>query len=180
MARLESGERVVVFIITIAVPAIVVWFWIGDKPGAEIRALASLGAAFIAVFIVFFWNVIRLPAVLAAEQEAEIARLAEQGETAETMKHRREAIGQLLAEANGLASAFCSEQPVEPIIAAVDDWRKRAAKFADIDLDGANRALLWSDAGIVCSIPNLPEDRSGRWLWITYRAIRLQKIIETL
>lgn len=180
MARLESGERVVVFVITIAVPAIAVWFWIGDKPGAEIRALASLGAAFIAVFIVFFWNVIRLPAVLAAEQEEEIARLAEQGETAETIKRRRDAIGQLLVEANGLAGAFCTEQPIELIIAAVDDWRNRTVAFADESLDGAHRALLWSDTGIVCGMPALPEERLGRWRWITYRAIRLQKIIETV
>lgn len=180
LVRWESWERIVVFLIVLAVTFGVSWWLIGDHNGAALRALASLGATSIAVLCLFFWNLIKLPSVMDSEQKAEIVKLAADRETEASLKLRREGLGDLLAEANGLARAFCSDHPVEPIIAAVDDWSARATLFAEHNLDGAHRALLWSDAGILSGEPTIDEERKGRWRWIHYRAIRLQEIIKTL
>ena len=180
LVRWESWERIVVFLIILAVTFSVSWWLIGDHNGAALRAFASLGATLIAVFCLFLWNVIKVPSVIHAEQKAEIAELAADREAQEVLKSRREALGQLLAEANELARAFCSDQQIEPIIAAVGDWLGRANLFAEHSLDGAHRALLWSDTGILAGEPTIDEARKDRWRWIYYRAIRLQEIIKTL
>ena len=100
---------------------------------------------------------------------------------AERRAQVREGLGQLLHRANGLALAYTDGViPLEGIITEAGDWRQDAIDFSNANLDAAHRAMLWSDTGIVMGQPALPDDRIGRWLWISYRAFRLQQIIGSL
>lgn len=180
LVRWESSERIAVFLIILAVPFGVTWWLLGDHGGAAIRALASLGATSIAVLVLFGWNVMKLPAVLDAERQAEISSLSCQFETEEQQVKRRDTLGQLLEMANKLLAACCSSEPLEQVVERLNQWNSDAHTFADSSLDGANRALLWSDTGIVCGVPSLTEERKGYWLWMNYRAIRIQQIIAGL
>lgn len=180
LVRVESWERRFILLITIIVPAAATWFFVADNVESTIRALATLGASAFAVLVIFAWSLITLPAVMAAEQQEEIDRLQEAQETAEKAAERRKILGIMLHNANAISSLYRSDTPLDDIVGMADSWLSEMNQFAEANLDEAHQALLWSNTGILIGEPSLPQDRIGRWRWITYRAIRLQEIIKTL
>ena len=104
-------------------------------------------------FCVFAAKLLTLPAAMVSERAAESADLRADKATEEAVKRKREDLGNLLAEANRLVHAFCSERLLNDLIAAVTDWHSWATAFADDSLDTAERSILWSDAGIICGEP---------------------------
>lgn len=181
LVRLESWKRIVVFLIGLLIPAFAAWYITGDSVTNGVRVLATLGGAFIGAAMMFAWNLIKLPAVMNAEAEAEREKVAAQLETQERRAERREALGKALASANIIADRFCSNAAdIDAVKAERDVWRDQCAELAEQYLDGAHHALLWSNTGIVIGEPMLSPDRMGGWRWITYRAIRLQQIIASL
>ena len=181
MVRVESFERIIKFLIGLLIPAAAVWYLVGDQAGAAVRFLASLAGSAIAALIVFSWGLMKLPAEMEAEAEQERLRIAAQLQSEDHKRRRREAPGELLASAISIAQAYTTaEYELDVIIESADEWGKRARELADTYLDGADRALFWSDIGILMGEPSLSEDRKGRWRWMSYRAYRLQQIISSL
>ena len=98
LARLESWERVLVFLIGLLVPAFSVWFWVGKDAATTIRLLASLGASFLIIATMFGWSLLKLPAIMEAEAAEERARLTAQIETQALRTQRREELAAYLAQ----------------------------------------------------------------------------------
>ena len=98
IVRLESWERRFVLFVTIVIPAAAAWFLIGDHAGSAVRALATLGASAIAVFAIFAWSVLKLPAVMATEAAAEREALEAQLQTQQRKHAIREELGRFMAE----------------------------------------------------------------------------------
>ena len=174
--RWDSPVRVMTGIVAPVISGGFVWYFTGSPAWAGIATVIIIAAIGLCVL---FGKMVTVPVVMASEQDAEISKRAALRETEDALKLKRETIGQLLADANALARAFCSDRPIGPIVSGVEEWLVRANDFADNTLNGAQRALLWSDAGILCGEPAMEEDRKGRWRWINYRAIRLQQIIQS-
>lgn len=172
--RWDSPVRIMTGIIAPVISGILVWYASGNVAWGGI--VTVLLVALIG-FCVFAAKLYTLPAAMASERTAEFADLLAKKAPDEAIKRKREGLGSMLAEANGLARAFCSEHPLDELIAAVNNWHLRATEFADESLDTAERSILWSDAGIICGEPTINEERKDRWRWINYRAIRLQQII---
>lgn len=172
--RWDSPVRIMTGIVAPVISGALVWYASGNVAWGGIVTvflIALIG------FCVFAAKLFTLPAAMASERIAELADLLADRANEDAVKRKREVLGIMLAEANGLARAFCAEHPIDELIAAVTDWHSRATEFADKSLDTAERSILWSDAGIICGEPNLIEERKDRWRWINYRAIRLQQII---
>ena len=79
------------------IPAIAVWLLIGDYAATTIRVLASIGASFIAIVVMFLWSLIELQATINAEEEALRKKLEDQKETAERRRQKQDRLGEFLA-----------------------------------------------------------------------------------
>ena len=127
MVRVESFERIIVFLIGLLIPAAAVWYLVGDQAGAAVRFLASLGGSAIAALIVFSWGLMKLPAEMEAEAEQERLRIAAQLQSEDQKRRRREALGELLASATSIAQAYTTaEYELDVMIESADEWGKRA------------------------------------------------------
>ena len=125
MVRVESFERIIVFLIGLFIPAAAVWYLVGDQAGAAVRFLASLTGSAIAALIVFSWGLMKLPAEMEAEEER--LRIAAQLQSEDQKRRRREALGEVLASATSIAQAYTTaEYELDVIIESADEWGKRA------------------------------------------------------
>ena len=97
LVLLERWKRTTVFIIVLLIPAIAVWLLIGDYSATTIRVLASIGARFIAIVVMFLWSFIELQATINAEEEALRKELDDQKETAERRRQKQDRLGEFLA-----------------------------------------------------------------------------------
>lgn len=179
LVRLESGERVIVFLIGLVVPAIVVWFWLGDSVGASVRALAAIGGSGLAALAIFAWSLVRLPSVMAAEQASEIERLEAQQESAESLKAKRVALGQLLSQAEAIKRDCTQSEPVSEHM--VTEWYERACKFLTDEMGEEYLHRFQSDAGTPPMEISGPIQRNrDLWAWANRRAYRLNTILEAM
>ena len=94
--RLENPERIVIFLISLALPAVAIWWWVGEDAATNIRILASLGASFLALVVVFAWSLFKLPAMMDAEAEAARKILEDERVTEEQRRLKREMLGEFL------------------------------------------------------------------------------------
>ena len=97
LVLLERWKRTTVFLIVLLIPAIAVWLLIGDYAATTIRVLASIGASFIAIVVMFLWRFIELQATINAEEEALRKELDDQKETAERRRQKQDRLGEFLA-----------------------------------------------------------------------------------
>jgi len=62
---------------------------------------------------------------------------------------------------------------------AVLQWRTELMSYVDKNLDDSYKARIFSDSGLISGQPtSISGDRLGRWVYLNYRAIRLQQIVK--
>ena len=177
--RLESGERVAVFLVGLLFPAVAVWFWLGDSVGASIRLLAAIGGSALAALVAFVWSLIRLPSVIDAEKSAEIEALADQRESMESLKKKRVALGQLLSQAEHIKRDCSLAEPVDEHM--VSEWYARTQRFLVDDLGEEYLHRFLSDAGTPPVEITGPIQRNRElWAWANRRAYRLNTFLEAM
>lgn len=147
LARVESRERIAVFLIAIAFPAFVTWHLVGDHAGAVVRALAAVGGSATAVLVIFVWNVLKLPAEMEKEAAAETAKIAAQIESQEHRKAVREEIGRFLASGTALRRQCANTNEPAPKEDAIQ-WLTELCQFLEINL-GASYVARVNDASAV-------------------------------
>ena len=176
---MESGERVFVFLIGLIVPAVAVWFWLSDSVGASVRVLASLGGSGLAALAVFLWSLIRLPSVMAAEQAAAIEALEAERESAESLKQKSVALGQLLSQAEGIKRDSAKPEPANEHM--VTEWYERACSFLTNEMGEEYLHRFQSDAGTPSMEISGPIRRNcDLWAWANRRAYRLNTMLEAM
>ena len=156
IVRLESSERIFVFLIGILVPAIAVWLWIGDTSGASVRLLASLGAGAVAVFLVFVWSLLKLPAIMEAEAEVERQRIAKLVETQEERKRLRESLGQFMSQGTALRIR-CSNQTEPAPEDEANRWYGDLISFLETNLGPDYAARIQDNASVPLGMSSLQE-----------------------
>ena len=167
------------FLIGVFVPAVVVWLWVGEDAATTLRVFASLGASFIAVALMFFWSLIRLPSVMALEQVAAIKALEEQRESADSLKQKRVALGQLLSQAEGI-KRDC-DQPVAVDENMITEWYERACVFLTHEMGEEYLHRFQSDAGTPpMQISGMIQRNCDVWAWANRRAYRLNTMLEAM
>jgi hypothetical protein len=90
---------------------------------------------------VFVWSVIRLPAVIHAEQEAERAKLAAQIDRAAAKRAVREGLAEFLAEGSQLMEKLGATPP-EATEEDASAWYYRAVEFIKTELDNSYIARM--------------------------------------
>ena len=179
LVRWESRERVVVFLVGLAVPFAAVWYFVGDGAGASVRALASIGGSAIAVLLVFGWSLLRLPALMDSEKAAELAKLKLQQDTAEDLKQKRLALGRLLADIEQIKLDCHGPEPVDEN--ALNDFNRRARQYVHDALGEDYVHRFASDAGTPSNMlaggDILPRNANS-WGWANKRAYRLHAFLE--
>jgi hypothetical protein len=181
LVRLESWERVIVFLIGLIVPALAVWFFVGDSANAAVRALATFGGAGIGAAAMFGWSLIRLPAIMAAEAEDEIEKLRVAGASAEQLRARRVTLGRLLSQGEALRYNCASFDEI--LEAPIVRWKQETENFLLHEMGEEYLHRFNSDAGAPTDIltsQDVPERNRQLWAWLNKRAYRLSSILEAM
>ena len=145
LVRLESRERVVVFLIFLFVPAVVAWFLVGEDMATTLRVIASLCASVIALVLMFVLNLLKLPAVMDAEAEEERKKLADQQETTEKRRRKQDRLDGFLARGNALMIAALDYAQPPPANEA-KEWLGELIEYLEAEFGAAYVARV-NDGG---------------------------------
>jgi hypothetical protein len=160
MVRMESFERVVVFLIGLLIPAVAVWYFVGDTAGATVRALAALGGSAIGAVLIFGWNLVRLPAVMAAEAEVERQRIAEQLESEEARRRKCDALGEFIARGSALRRQCAVPDGLIPDLQS-QEWLDELVDYLETNLGPAYAARVHETAAVPMGMTSLDWQRSA-------------------
>jgi len=181
LVRLESWERVVVFLIGLSVPALAAWYFVGDATNAWVRALATIGGAALGATAMFGWSLIRQPAEMAAESAEEIEKLKAANASEEQRRAQRVSLGRLLAQAEAFRNRCGSTEEIEET--PVARWQKEIESFLRDEMGEEYLHRFNSDAGtpsLILSSLDIPERNRELWTWLNRRAYRLSSILEAM
>ena len=179
IVRLESGERVFVFLIGLLVPAIAVWFFVGDSVAVEVRALASIGASAVAVLVVFGWSLLKLPAVMESEAEQERERLAAQLETQERKKRILDDLGRFMMTGAQWKRAM-SDLDNEPPYEQANQWLAELHAYLGESLGVAYVARVDEAAAMPMGMTSLTGERAGYDSGMRVRLFNLEQFCREL
>lgn len=179
LVRLESWERVVVFLIGLLLPAAATWFLIGHSTDAPIRALASLGASAIAAALLFGWSLLKLPAVMESEAEEERARLAAQLETEEARRRKRDTLGEFIARGSALRNQCGNLDAPVPDVQS-QQWLDELVEYLEANLGRAYASRLHEPAAVPMGMTSLDGQRAGINSGLRVRLFHLEQFCREL
>ena len=179
LVRLESWERVAVFLIGLLVPAAVVWFFVSKDAATIIRVLASLGASFIAVAFIFGWGLLKLPAIMDAEAEAARRILLDQQETVAQRKMKQDALGAFLEQGTALMSRSRDFQK-EPPESEANEWLGELIDYLQANLGKAYVARVNDGASAPVGYSSQHKEHDALYNGIRIRVFHLQEFLKEL
>lgn len=179
LARIESRERLFVFLVLIAVPAFATWHFVGDHTGAIIRALASLFASAAAVLAVFLWNVLKLPAVMEAESEAERLSIVAMLKTQQQKAQLRDEIGELMLHGAMLKRECADETRPEPE-AEANQWLAGVIEYLQKNMGVSYVARVNDGSAVPIGLTSLSGNRAALDSGLRIRLYHLDQFLREL